>query len=149
VNVSSNGNTLVVNRSAAIWVLLTAFALIPAVVIAQDHASSPVAQESSQPNTCSTQPAGSDAEVPMTAAERKRKAVAGLAAVGGIAILGFGVIAVTMVGARRLRRLARDMGPAQKTQGNDFWFLKPPKPVANHEISSTHRPPLDEKRDET
>lgn len=63
-------------------------------------------------------------------AERRRKASAGLAAVGAIAILGVGIIAATMMWAKRLRRLARDPGPIQKTAGNDFWFLKPPKSIA-------------------
>ena len=60
------------------------------------------------------------------------------------------VIAATMMWAKRLRRLARAQGPAQKTVGNDFWFLKPPKPIASDkEIPGSHRPPLGEKRDET
>ena len=82
-------------------------------------------------------------------AEKKRKATIGLAAVGAIAILGVSVIAMTMIWARRLRRLARDSGPVQKTAGNDFWFLKPPKPIASQtEISTVHRPQLGEQRDD-
>ncbi len=64
---------------------------------------------------------------PQRAAEKRKKATIALAAIGGIAILGVGAMAATMLWARRLRRLARDPGPPQKTAGNDFWFLKPPK----------------------
>ncbi len=82
-------------------------------------------------------------------AEKKRKATIGLAAVGAIAILGVSVIAMTMIWARRLRRLARDSGPIQKTAGNDFWFLKPPKPNATDtEISTIRRPLMGEMRDD-
>ena len=82
-------------------------------------------------------------------AEKKRKATIGLAAVGAIAILGVSVIVMTMIWARRLRRLARDSGPIQKTAGNDFWFLKPPKPNATDtEISTIRRPLLGEMRDD-
>ena len=80
--------------------------------------------------------------------EKKRKAFAGLAALGGIAILGVGIIAATMMWATRLRRLARIDGPPQKTVGNDFWFLKPPKPIASErELSDRRRPPDTENRD--
>ena len=61
------------------------------------------------------------------AAEGRKKALAGLAAICGITIAGVAAIAATIVWARRLRRLARDPGPVQTTAGNDFWFLKPPK----------------------
>jgi hypothetical protein len=95
-------------------------------------------------------PADDDSVVSAVDIEKKRKAIIGLAAVGAIAILGVGVIAATMIWARRLRRLAKLSGPAQKTVGNDFWFLKPSKPIAREtEISNSHRPPLGEKRDET
>ncbi len=80
--------------------------------------------------------------------EKKRKAFAGLAALGGIAILGVGIIAATMMWATRLRRLARIDGPSQKTVGNDFWFLKPPKPIASErELSDRRRPPYTENPD--
>lgn len=96
-----------------------------------------------------------DAEDPIHTAEddlrnreKKRKAFAGLAALGGIAILGVGIIAATMMWATRLRRLARIDGPSQKTVGNDFWFLKPPKPIASErELSDRRRPPYTENRD--
>jgi hypothetical protein len=81
-----------------------------------EHASSPAPQE---PIPAS-----------VSAAEKKKKASAGMAAIGAIVILGIGAIAVTMIWARRLRRMARDPGPAQTTLGNDFWFLKPSKVVA-------------------
>ena len=73
-----------------------------------------------------------DAQQPEDApvgAEKMKKASAGIAAIAAIAILGIGVIAFTMIWARRVRRLARDPGPAQTTLGNDFWFLKPPKVI--------------------
>lgn len=62
--------------------------------------------------------------------EKRRRASVALLAVGGIAIVGVGIIAGTMIWARRLRRLARDHGPRQRTMGNDFWFLKPRKLAA-------------------
>lgn len=73
--------------------------------------------------------------------ERAKIRTAGLAAIAGIAILGVGSIAITMVWARRLRRLARDPGPPQTTEGNDFWFLKPRKPdFSAKQLSETQRP---------
>jgi hypothetical protein len=59
--------------------------------------------------------------------KKRKKVVATLAAIAGVAVFGVGAIAVTMVWARRLRRMARDPGPRQTTVGNDFWFLKPEK----------------------
>ena len=72
--------------------------------------------------------------------EKRKKAAILVSAIAGIAILGVGGIAILMIWARHLRRLARDMGPPQRTEGNDFWFLKPPKsPVSEVNVSETHR----------
>ena len=72
--------------------------------------------------------------------EKRKKAAILVSAIGGIATLGVGGIAILMIWARHLRRLARDMGPPQRTAGNDFWFLKPPKPpVSDVNVSDTHR----------
>ena len=133
--------------SAGTWVILAGFSLIPMIVSAADPIESTVAVEKDSSEKATDDPGGSSSPLSVLEAEKKRKALAGLAAVGAIAILGVGVIAATMMWARRLRRLARDFGPPQKTLGNDFWFLKPPKPIATEsEISTTHRPPLGEKR---
>lgn len=73
--------------------------------------------------------------------EKLEKATIALSAVVGIAILGVGAIAGVMLGAKYLRRIARDAGPPQRTVGNDFWFLKPPKPhPTDDEHMETHRP---------
>ena len=82
--------------------------------------------------------------------EKMKKATVLLAAVGGIAVFGIGAIASIMLWARHLRRLARDLGPRQKTVGNDFWFLKPPKPnAAEPDITDSHRPPYTPPESET
>ena len=136
----------IVRRRVETWVLLTGLTLIPLSVAAQDPIQ-PVIETVREETPA---PPATD-EIASTAidTEKKQKAIAGLAAVGAILILGVSAIAATLMWARRLRRFARDFGPPQKTVGNDFWFLKPPKPVANEpEISNTHRPPLGEKRDE-
>lgn len=73
--------------------------------------------------------------------EKRKKVAIMMSAIGGIVILGIGAIAVLMIWARHLRRVARDRGPLQRTEGNDFWFLKPPKPtVSDSNIGETHRP---------
>ncbi len=78
----------------------------------------------------------------LIAMEKRRKASAGFAAIGGIAILGISIITMTMIWARRLRRIARDPLPPQRTAGNDFWFLKPPKPTVDESVPGADRPPL-------
>lgn len=106
------------------WIVLACFLILVGTSPAQD-AMDPLPAKPAVENgqTADAQ----DPEVPPVVAEKRKKASAGFAAVAGIAILGIGAIAFTMIWARRLRRLARDPGPAQKTVGNDFWFLKPPK----------------------
>jgi len=73
--------------------------------------------------------------------KRSTALFAALIAVAGIAVLGVGAIAMNMLWARRLRRLARDPGPRQTTVGNDFWFLKPPKPPVDPDDPSNRQPP--------
>ena len=131
--------------------MLAICALMAGIALAQEEVDRPVEFEKTLLDDKALNPklAVSSDESSTIDAEKKRKASAGLAAVGAIAILGVGIIAVTMIWARRLRRLARDSGPIQRTVGNDFWFLKPPKPIATEtEISNVHRPPLGEKRDD-
>lgn len=103
----------------------------------QEAAASPVAVDNSEPPASQVEPANPKIDI-----EKKKKVVILLSAVAGVAICGIGAIAGTMLWARHLRRLARDIGPPQTTIGNDFWFLKPPKPVATKsDISDSHRPP--------
>lgn len=73
--------------------------------------------------------------------EKLEKATKAMGAVVGIAVLGIATIAGVMIGAKRLRRIARDPGSNQTTIGNDFWFIKPPKPhPTDDEHMETHRP---------
>ena len=87
-------------------------------------------------------PLDSDASAkPKVVTEKMKKVTILLSAIIGIVIFGVGGIAVMMLWARRIRRLARDPGPVQKTVGNDFWFLKPPKPtVSDSNVLDGHRP---------
>jgi hypothetical protein len=103
----------------------------------QEHREASVAIE---PSVAATDESTAD---PSRTAERRKKALAGLAALCGIAITGIAAIAATIVWARRLRRLARDPGPAQTTAGNDFWFLKPPKQAVAKDRPDERQPPLD------
>ena len=114
--------------TSSAWIILTGLAFFACIASAQEGETP---QELS-PNILLDQKAIDDTAPDFQSAvdaEKRRKASAGLAAVGAIAILGVGIIAATMMWAKRLRRLARDPGPPQKTAGNDFWFLKPPKPI--------------------
>lgn len=136
-------------NSAGLWLAVALFLLSPGVACPQGDVRHEVAVEENVLADEAAPAHTADTVTPADETTRKRRALAGLAAVGGIAILGVAIIAATMVWARRLRRLARNMGPPQKTIGNDFWFLKPPKPVANDSpIANKHRPPREEKRDE-
>ena len=87
-------------------------------------------------------PPDSDASTkPKVDTEKMKKVTILMSAITGIFIFGVGGIAVMMLWARHLRRLARDPGPVQKTVGNDFWFLKPPKPaVSDSNVLDGHRP---------
>lgn len=155
------GQRLIWRSSIGTWLVTMLLLPMSGSLLAQDAVNPPV---DAVPGVASEDPATgdhprstaesdssptSDALAPRSDTERKRRALAGLAAVGAIAILGVGIIAGTMVWARRLRRLARNMGPPQRTIGNDFWFLKPPKPVASDsELPNRHRPPHGKKQDE-
>ncbi|HEY0983396.1 hypothetical protein [Schlesneria sp.] len=105
--------------------------LVSQVLLAQDHERLPLAGDLPQSVDAVGRTDQIDAPESgvLTTDEKKRKASIALAAVGGIAILGVGIIAATMVWARRLRRLARNVGPPQRTICDDFWFLKPAKPT--------------------
>ncbi len=142
-------------RSETTWVhirtILAICTLMVGFAYAQEDTDRPVETETTLLDDKADSPelTSSSDESSKTDAEKKRKATVGLAAVGAIAILGVSVIAMTMIWARRLRRLARDSGPIQKTAGNDFWFLKPPKPNATDtEISTIRRPLFGEMRDD-
>jgi hypothetical protein len=142
-------------RSKATWVQAWTFLAISALMAgispAQEDVDQPVKTEMTllDDKSISLEPNAPSDQSSSMEAEKKRKATAGLAAVGAIAILGVSVIALTMIWARRLRRLARDSGPIQRTAGNDFWFLRPPKPNATDaEISTTRRPLMGDLRDE-
>jgi hypothetical protein len=127
-----------------IWMVLVALAAFPAAVLAQDEDDQPPRSMHllTDPENVEAQDAP---PAPAKATEKQKKASAAMAAVGGIAILGIGVIAWTMIWARRLRRFARDPGPAQTTLGNDFWFLKPPKSaVSDSEAASSSASPSTE-----
>ena len=73
--------------------------------------------------------------------EKQKTVLILMAALAAIIAAGVFGIAAVIVWARRLRRIARDLGPAQRTIGNDFWFLKPPKPaVSESNVLEAHRP---------
>lgn len=132
------------------WALVVLF-LMAGVLHAQDQGQPQVATEQE------TSGQAISGEVPVeipesgvaTTEEKKRKASIALLAVGGIAILGVGIIAATMIWARRLRRLARNNGPPQRTTGNDFWFLKPRKPSSSSSlVENENRRPQGDRRDD-
>lgn len=64
--------------------------------------------------------------------ERQQRAMAGLAAVAGIAIIGIALGTLIILWAGRLRRITREPLPSSQLQ-NEFWFLKPPKPPVSEE----------------
>lgn len=133
-------------RTALFGVLACYTSLTWPPVFAQESPAKPVSPATSQPKTGSTGQNGPasptlNARRLKNSAEKIKAATFMLGAIVGIAIFGIGGIAATMIWATRLRRLARDMGPHQRTAGNDFWFLKPPKPnAADTDIASSHRP---------
>lgn len=102
-----------------------------------------ISTEESQPTdaSSSSEPTEPDPVTKSAAEKEKEKTVlimmASLAAILAVGVFG---IAVVMLWARRLRRIAREL-PAQRTIGNDFWFLKPPKPVVSESnVLEGHRP---------
>ena len=136
--------------SIRVWGFIV-FSLTAFVLQAQDHEQPQVAidQEPAGQSINPEDPVESPPSAEITSDEKRRKASIALLAVGGIAILGVGVIAATMIWARRLRRLARNSGPPQRTAGNDFWFLKPPKLSASNSLTENkNRPPQGDQRDE-
>lgn len=135
------GKRLTVCSAAGCCIVLFGIMAFPIPALAQDD-------EKEQPQSMHllADPAPAEAPdqapVPPNEAEKRKKATAATAAIGGIAILGIGVIAWTMLWARRLRRFARDPGPAQTTLGNDFWFLKPPKTIpSDSDVTTSAAPP--------
>jgi len=136
--------------SIRVWGFIV-FSSMAFILQAQDHEQPQVAIDQ-EPAVQSINPEDAlnlPPSVEISSEEKKRKASIALLAVGGIAILGVGVIAATMIWARRLRRLARNSGPPQRTAGNDFWFLKPPKlSASNSLIEKKNRPPQGDQRDE-
>lgn len=61
--------------------------------------------------------------------ERETRITAGLAAVAGIATVGIGLIAVTLIWGARLRRQNR-LGLPTASPPSENWFLKRPRPEA-------------------
>lgn len=123
------------------WALLFSFALFVGRVTGQENeAAAPLPPNSPVENAAEPMPP--QPVVAPAAARKKKKASAGIAAIIGIAMLGVGAIAFTMIWARRLRRFARDPGPTQTTLGNDFWFLKPPKVIAADSKNEGNPTPL-------
>ena len=114
--------------------------------IAQETTPDAITQTTAQTDFVSDEPPStpldSDASTkPKVDTEKMKKVTILMSAITGIFIFGVGGIAVMMLWARHLRRLARDPGPVQKTVGNDFWFLKPPKPaVSDSNVLDGHRP---------
>lgn len=118
-----------------------------------DSAEPPAAnQQVEQPANPPDPPLITDPETNEEDKEKREKVAILMGAIGGIAILGIGAIAILMIWARHIRRLARDQGAVQRTEGNDFWFLKPPKPmVSSSNVGEPAQPnpfPSDEKKPE-
>lgn len=69
----------------------------------------------------------------------------GMAAIIGIVLTGFGLVAMISVWGRKLRRQFRKDVPAAELPERDFWFLKPQKPTAAEtKLPDSHFPPHDE-----
>lgn len=74
--------------------------------------------------------------------EKQIKAYLGLAALGGIVIVGIALAALVILWAGRLRRQLRRPLPEAGHPDRDFWFLKPPKPtVTTSALPDAHLPP--------
>lgn len=63
----------------------------------------------------------------------RRRAMAGLAAVAGIAIVGISLMALIIIWGRRLRRLNRQPLPASPLK-DELWFLKPSSTAVDSRI---------------
>lgn len=68
-----------------------------------------------------------DDDAELSEKERETRITAGLAAVAGIATVGIGLIAVTLIWGARLRRQNREVLPAASPPSEN-WFLKRPRP---------------------
>lgn len=71
--------------------------------------------------------AQADDDEELSEKERETRITAGLAAVAGIATVGIGLIAVTLIWGARLRRQNR-MGLPTASAPAENWFLKHPRP---------------------
>jgi hypothetical protein len=111
------------------WIVLACFSILNGIATGQENDA--VTPLSPAPHVESVQKTEPQKPAAPVAADKIKRATAGIAAIVGIAILGIGAIAFTMIWARRVRRIARDPGPTQTTLGNDFWFLKPPKQISS------------------
>jgi len=139
------------------WIILVSYVLLVGTTAAQEGEPTSATPTDARPGQATSTEADATPAFDHPALgieakkrEKKKKAMVVLAAVAGIAISGVGAIAVTMLWARRLRRLARDPGPPQKTAGNDFWFLKPPRLViTDPEADQSHQHPLPPSASET
>lgn len=89
--------------------------------IATEEPPPPAAKESAVP-----QEAPAPIDDPLER-DKRRRALAGLAAVAGIAIVGVALVTLTILWARRLRRINRHPLPPTCVK-NEYWFLQPPKP---------------------
>ena len=145
--------SLVPQAFMSIWMALVSGGLLTGIISAQENERIPTAPVQSAPADNRTDEGSvvaadspSPPDTAVLSAEnttKRKKLVVVLAAVAGIAIFGVGAITVTMVWARRLRRMARDPGPRQKTAGNDFWFLKPEKlKTTDSDVDDSHPPPF-------
>lgn len=88
--------------------------LLPEAGNGQETPASPVAAQA-------------DDDEELSEKERETRITAGLAAVAGIATVGIGLIAVTLIWGARLRRQNR-MGLPTASPPAENWFLKHPRP---------------------
>lgn len=79
---------------------------------------------------------------PPTPAEREKtvRAYAALMAIVGIAFAGLGLIALTIIGARRLRRVSKSPLPSADLK-QELWFLRPPKRPLRGNSDTPETPP--------
>lgn len=85
-------------------------------------------QETADPSI-SAQATDDDEE--LSEKERETRITAGLAAVAGIATVGIGLIAITLIWGARLRRQNR-MGLPTASPPGENWFLKHPRPDSSN-----------------
>jgi hypothetical protein len=116
---------------SSVWTLLLPLILVSRPVIAQDAPKPEKTFVSINADETTDAKTHSGANSSTKKSERRKRASAAFAALGAISIIGLCVIAWIMVWGQRLRRLIRGEAPVQRTLGDDFWFLKPPKPTAS------------------